>query len=205
MEWVSILLKTIPVIAKQKTKTITTILLVIFLTVLTHTGDIKEYFFKKDIAKEYLLRGRRVELSLHTFKKDYKCDAVSIAILHNGVVSIADPQFHLMKFSVLFSVGENARNTKTIYVNQPLSIWMDNFVEMLHKGYFLIKDGSTDLDPLVRRVYDSTKMKTSLYLPMYKNDLLIGYAILSWGDKKDITKKYISSMKRSLMDVESKL
>ena len=192
MEWVSILLKTIPVIAKQKTKTITTILLVIFLTVLTHTGDIKEYFFKKDIAKEYLLRGRRVELSLHTFKKDYKCDAVSIAILHNGVVSIADPQFH-------------ARNTKTIYVNQPLSIWMDNFVEMLHKGYFLIKDGSTDLDPLVRRVYDSTKMKTSLYLPMYKNDLLIGYAILSWGDKKDITKKYISSMKRSLMDVESKL
>jgi len=205
MEWVSIFLKTIPVIARQNTRTITTILLVIFLTALINAGEIHEYFFKKDIAKEYLIRGRRVELSLHTFQIDYKCEAVSVAILHNGVVSIADPQFHLMKFSVLFSVGENARNTKAIYINQPLSIWMDNFVEMLHKGYFIIKDGSTDDDPLVRRVYDSTKMKTSLYLPMYKNDLLIGYAIISWREKTDITKKDISSMKRSLMMTESKL
>lgn len=205
MELVNILLKTIPVLTRQNTRTIIFMLSVIGVSILFNFNDIHQHFFKKDIAKEYLIRGRRVELSLRTFQIDYKCDAVSVAILHNGVVSIADPQFHLMKFSILFSVGENARNTKAIYINQPLSIWMDNFVEMLHKGFFIIKDGSTDTDPLIRRIYDYVNMKTTLYLPMYKNDLLIGYAIISWREKTEVTKKTIDSMKRALMDTESKL
>ena len=205
MEWVNLLFKAIPVIARQNTKTIIITLSIFGGVFLYHAKDINEYIFRKDIAKEYLLRGRKVELSLHTFQNDYQCSAVYVAILHNGVVSIADPKFHLMKYSILFAFGENARNAKAIYVNQPLSIWMDNFVEMLHKGFFIIKDGSTDPDPLVRRVYESTNMKTTLYLPMYKNDLLIGYAIVSWHDKKVLTKKLIDSMKRSLMDTESKL
>ena len=147
MDWVNIILKATTVLAQQNKKTIISLVIIVLATVVINFNTINDYIFKTDPVKEYLKRGQEVELSLKKFKENYGCEAVSIAILHNGVVSIADPKFHLMKFSILFSVGENARNTKAIYVNQPLSIWIDNFTEMIYNGYFLIKDASTDKDP----------------------------------------------------------
>ena len=205
MDWANIILKAVTVLARQNRKTIISVVFITLATIVINYNYINTCIFKKDIVEEYLKRGRAVELSLRKFKDNYNCDAVSIAILHNGTVSIADPQFHLMKFSILFSVGENARNTKSIYVNQPLSIWIDNFTEMLYNGYFLTKDASTDVDPLVRLVYKSSGMKTGLYLPMYKHNSLIGYAIVSWKNEKIVTANTIKFMKRSLMDTESKL
>ena len=205
MDWVNIILKATTVLAQQNKKTIISLVIIVLATVVINFNTINDYIFKTDPVKEYLKRGQEVELSLKKFKENYGCEAVSIAILHNGVVSIADPKFHLMKFSILFSVGENARNTKAIYVNQPLSIWIDNFTEMLYNGYFLIKDASTDKDPLVRLVYASSHMKTGLYLPMYKHNMLIGYAIISFKEKREITDNAIKFMKRSLMDIEAKL
>ena len=205
MEWILLLLKAIPDLAKLHSRTLVTVLVIALATLTINIKPIYEYCFKRDVVRIYLERGKRVESSLKVFRNDFKCDGISVAILHNGVVSIADPNFHLMKFSILFSVGDNARATKTVYINQPLSIWIDNFNEMLRKGFFIIKDASTDKDPLVRRVYASTGKKTQLYLPMFKDEALIGYAIISWKEKTILTDEDIRQMKRTLLHTESRL
>ena len=118
--------KTLPQLITTNRKGIINVLIVIAISIAVNFGAIKDLLYKKDIVVEYTKKAFQIETSLKIFKNTYHFDEVSIGILHNGVVSIVDPNFHLMKYSILFSVGENSRIYKSIYIDQPLSVWIDN-------------------------------------------------------------------------------
>ena len=197
--------KSLPQLITTNRKGIINILIVISISIAVNFGSIKKSFTEKDIVVEYTKKAFQIETSLKIFKNTYHFDEVSIAILHNGVVSIVDPNFHLMKYSILFSVGDNSRIYKSIYIDQPLSVWIDNVNSMVSNGKLIIPDLENSEDPLVRNMYKSHKIKTQIYLPMYKEGLLIGIMIGNYKNKTDVTPQLAYQMKRSIQTTEARL
>ena len=73
-------------------------------------------------------------------------------------------------------------------------------------GHYLMKDMRESKDPLVRRIGDKTGAITQLYLPLYSKDhYLLGFVVMSYNHKEDITKSRISNIRRSVLQVESLL
>ena len=205
MELTIAFLKTIPSLIQSNKKGIFNVLTVVIVTVLLNINEIRKLFGSKDIVVAYAAMSTQVERSLKVYQNTYNFDAVNIGVLHNGVVSIADPEFHLMKFSILFATGHNARSNKALYINQPLSVWLDNINAMIHEGYFVIESAPDSEDPLVRELYKSHKMSTQVYLPIFKDGLLIAFAISSYKNKTEVTPALVNQMKRSLQVIEARL
>ena len=197
--------KTLPQLITTNRKGIINVLIVIAISIAVNFGAIKDLLYKKDIVVEYTKKAFQIETSLKIFKNTYHFDEVSIGILHNGVVSIVDPNFHLMKYSILFSVGENSRIYKSIYIDQPLSVWIDNIHSMVTNGKLIVPDLENSKDPLVRSIYQRHNIKTQVYLPLYKEGLLIGIMIGSYKNKTDITPQLVYQMKRSIQTTEARL
>jgi hypothetical protein len=202
MENLITLIKSLPVTLKPNKMMVFNGVIISIFMFCTNYEDIKENLFKKDLVEDFVEKTFQVENIIHLMKTSFSADEVSIAILHNGVVAVSDPKFHLMKFSVLFSVGKDARSNKVLYNDQPIALWLDSFRAMICNGYFIIEDMSKDKDPLVRRLHDNTGNKTQVFLPLHKDGFLIGFCVLSYKKKKDIEKAVVTDMKRSLEEVE---
>ena len=201
-----LVLDKIPELFNKKTSNWVSLMVIILFTGGLNVDKLSDTItFKKDIVKEYLDRTHLVEENLSTFRKQYGADNVSIAIIHNGVFSI-DKAWHLMKYSIIFSTGPDSKNTKTLYFNRPLSVWSDNFSQMLHRGSFQIDDAKTSEDILIREVYQMTGKTTWVYLPVHNSSQhLIGFLTVNYIDYKKISQKTISNMQRSLGVIESML
>ena len=160
---------------------------------------------KEDKVKDYVNRAFSVEESMKHFQKTFGSDEFSIAILHNGTTAISQPNFHLMKFSILFSVGPNSSSKKAAYCDQNLSLWIDNFLKIFKHGSFILEDAKNDADPVVREVYESTKLRTQVFFPLFKENAIIGFTMISYTNLKIISPDELINMKRALEIIEAKL
>ena len=168
MENLITLIKSLPVTLKPNKMMVFNGVIIFLFMFCTNYEGIKNTILKRDLVEEFVEKTFQVENVMHLMKKSYSADEVSIAILHNGVVAVSDPQFHLMKFSVLFSVGKDSRNNKVMFNDQPLALWLDSFRAMITNGYFVIEDMKKDKDPLVRRLHEKVGKTTQVFLPIHK-------------------------------------
>ena len=65
---------------------------------------------------------------------------------------------------------------------------------MIKSGYFTIEDLSKSKDILVRRLGKDTGVKTQVYLPLFKDGCISGFAIVSYEKKRNIEKETINDM-----------
>ena len=196
----------LPTLLKQHSKLVVQIFIFSFFLVANNYSTIEKYLTKEDITTRFIDKAFKVESELEIIRKEYDADGISVSMIHNGTTAAADVNFHLMKYSVMFSVGEDARQAKIMYRSRPLSLWINEFRNMYQNGYYLIEDISKSKDPLVRRIGDQTHVKTIVYLPLYsKEQYLLGFAVITYKEIKDIPKETIVSMQRSLLQVESLL
>jgi len=194
--------KDLPVSLKPNKMMLFNAVIVLSLFIGGNYSEIKDKFIKTDLVEQFVEKTFQIESVMHLMKKSYSADEVSLAILHNGVVAVSDPKFHLMKFSVLFSVGKDSRNNKVMYNDQPLALWLDSFRAMIVNGYFVIEDMSKDKDPLVRRLHEKVGNKTQIFLPIHKEGFLIGFCVVSYKKKRAIEKAIIKDMERSIDEIE---
>lgn len=196
-------IKDLPLLFTKNKSVLINALMFTIITCISNYSEIKEKIMpKQDIVSKYVDNTFQVESTLDLMKSTYHADNVSIAILHNGVVGIHNKDFHLMKYSVLFSVGKDANVNKVMYNDQPVSLWLNHFRSMLKSGYFVIEDLSKSKDVLVRRIGKDTGVKTQIYLPLFKDGCISGFAIVSYKKKRVIEKESINDMTRSLDEIE---
>jgi hypothetical protein len=207
MESILIIIKDTIALLKSKSSVLSKILvllLVAAVVVMSNYEKIDNFLFKKDITKDYVSIGNKVEENLKVTMVEYDCSSIYLATIHNGTTSIANPNFHLMKFTISFGIGSNARGAKIQYQSIPLSIWIDNFRLIIKNGYYSILDSRTHTDPLIRRNYKETGMVTQIYLPLYsKQGFLNGFYIVSWNKKRIISNKLVKQIQRSLESVDT--
>lgn len=196
-------IKDLPLLFTKNKSVLINALLLTVITCISNYSTIKEKIMpRQDEVSKYVNNTFQVESTLDLMKATYHADDVSVAILHNGVVGIHNKNFHLMKYSVLFSVGKDANINKVMYNDQPVSLWLNHFRAMLQTGYFVIEDLSKSKDVLVRRLGKDTGVKTQIYLPLFKDGCISGFAIISYKKKRDIAKETINDMSRSLDEIE---
>ena len=206
MDYILELIKIIPALLKQNSSMLINLAMFVSFLAFNNMSAINEYFTEEDIATESIHKAFKVETELETLKKEYGADAVCVSILHNGTTASADPSFHLMKFTVLYSVGESSRIAKILYRDRPLNLWISQFRQMIMSGSYMMKNMDLSKDPLVRRIGENMGTKTQICLPLYsKEHYLLGFCTLSYKHQKNLSEEAIISMKRSLLVVESLL
>jgi len=197
-------IKIIPTLLKKNSSVAINILLLSTFLFFNNISTIRGYFAKEDLTTQFIDKGFRVETVMERIRQDYDADAVCVAILHNGTTAAANPNFHLMKFTVMFSVGENSKHTKVFYRDQPLNLWIDSFRKMIISGHYIIKNMSESEDPIVRRIGDRTGNVTQIYVPIYSDEhYLLGFCIVSYKTKRTLSDKNVAQIKRSVMEIES--
>lgn len=197
-------IKIIPSLIKSNSNVLINLSMLFAFLVVNNFSAINNYLHKEDLTAQFIDKGFRVETVMERIRQDYDADAVCVAILHNGTTAAANPNFHLMKFTVMFSVGENSKHTKVFYRDQPLNLWIDSFRKMIISGHYIIKNMSESEDPIVRRIGDRTGNVTQIYVPIYSDEhYLLGFCIVSYKTKRTLSDKNVAQIKRSVMEIES--
>lgn len=184
-----------------KTNKTATILAIFSLSIIGYYNFdyVKEQIWgKKDITVEYVEKTKMIERDLRTIRLSTKASSVSIFLIHNGELTLSN--LHLMKFTLLFQSSDTRNNHKFLLYKQNLAPYTDYFYDMMNDGYYLILDSNKHPDIIIRTVFEKLNTTTVLYVPLYKDGQIVGFATVSYEKSKILTKKEISDIIR-LFDI----
>ena len=210
MEGFALLLKSLPGLIKAKASTLIIVALISSVTVIANKDYLNNLLFKKDLTKEYMQKTYIIERDLNLIRNLYKAEngekpLATVFLLHNGITTFNN--MHIMRFTMMFGSGDKNEviKDKMIYVNQPLSPWIDNCRKMIEDGHYYIRNSSRSKDPLEQALYYESKKKSLIYIPLYKKTHLIGFLSLGYVSLTSFTEKDLKAMERSAEIVEAHL
>lgn len=155
------------------------------------------------VTEKYLEKTYRIERELDQIREKTKCDDINIALLHNGEVTLS--RTHLLKWSLLYQSSSVANNWKNIFFRVSASPFVKLFSNMYRDGYVYHPNTKLSNDILIRNIYTTYKIQSVVYIPLFKNGKMIGFATLAYKRDTKLTEDNIHDYIRLMHVVQALL